>query len=97
MREAATERRLTPACSVSAHVHSRISRDGLQLVPTAILQEAKGDRVMGNRSEGTKHQVKGGMKEGWGKATGNASKEAEGKLEKNLGKGQKEIGKKTDS
>jgi uncharacterized protein YjbJ (UPF0337 family) len=52
---------------------------------------------MGNRTEGTKNQVKGGAKEGWGKATGDTSKEVEGKLQKNIGKGQKEVGKHTDS
>jgi uncharacterized protein YjbJ (UPF0337 family) len=50
-----------------------------------------------NRTEGTKHQVKGSVKEGVGKLTGDTSKEFEGKAEKNLGKGQKEVGKKTDT
>jgi uncharacterized protein YjbJ (UPF0337 family) len=50
-----------------------------------------------NKSEGLKHQVKGSLKEGVGKVTGDSTHEAEGKLEKNIGKGQKEIGKKTDT
>jgi uncharacterized protein YjbJ (UPF0337 family) len=50
-----------------------------------------------NRTEGTKHQVKGSIKENVSKVTGNKSGELEGKAEKNLGKGQKEFGKQTDS
>lgn len=49
-----------------------------------------------NRQEGAKHQVSGAMKEGVGKVTGDRSKEAEGKIEKNLGKAQHEVGKATD-
>jgi uncharacterized protein YjbJ (UPF0337 family) len=34
-----------------------------------------------NRTEGTKHEVKGTVKEGIGKVTGNKSKEAAGNIE----------------
>jgi uncharacterized protein YjbJ (UPF0337 family) len=46
-----------------------------------------------NRIEGTKHQIKGTVKEGAGKLTGDTSQEIEGKVEKNAGKLQKEVGK----
>ncbi len=49
-----------------------------------------------NRTEGTKHQVTGAIKEGVGKVTGDRSKEAAGNLEKNAGKVQAEVGKATD-
>jgi uncharacterized protein YjbJ (UPF0337 family) len=49
-----------------------------------------------NRIEGTKHEVKGAVKEGVGKVTNNPVKEAAGNLEKNAGKIQKEIGKEKD-
>lgn len=50
-----------------------------------------------NRKEGAKHQVSGAMKEGVGKVTGDRSKEAEGNVEKNAGKVQREVGKATDN
>lgn len=49
-----------------------------------------------NREEGAKRQAKGSMKEGAGKLTGDRSQEAKGKMEKNLGKGQREAGKAAD-
>lgn len=49
-----------------------------------------------NRTEGTKHEVKGAIKEGIGKVTGQPAKEAAGNIEKNAGKIQKEIGKEHD-
>jgi uncharacterized protein YjbJ (UPF0337 family) len=57
---------------------------------------AKEDPMDKNRIEGTKHQVKGAIKEGVGKITDNPVKEAAGNLEKNAGKVQKEIGKEND-
>lgn len=49
-----------------------------------------------NRIEGTKHQVKGAIKEVAGKVTGNREQQIEGALEKNAGKVQKEVGKAAD-
>ncbi len=49
-----------------------------------------------NRIEGTKHQVKGAIKEMAGKVTGNPTQQIEGNLEKNAGKLQKEVGKTAD-
>jgi len=49
-----------------------------------------------NRSEGTKHQVKGGVKEAAGKVTGNKSKEVAGKVEKHVGKIQRNAGEAAD-
>jgi len=49
-----------------------------------------------NRVEGTKHEIKGGIKEAAGKATGNHTRELSGNLEKNAGKIQKEVGKAND-
>jgi uncharacterized protein YjbJ (UPF0337 family) len=49
-----------------------------------------------NRVEGSKHEIKGALKEGVGKVTGNPAKEAAGNLEKNAGKLQKEVGKAAD-
>jgi uncharacterized protein YjbJ (UPF0337 family) len=50
-----------------------------------------------NRTEGSKNQVKGTIKESVSKVTGNKSGEVEGKLQKNIGKTQKDIGRATDS
>lgn len=49
-----------------------------------------------NRTEGTKHEIKGATKEAVGKVTGNHSRELSGNIEKNAGKVQKEIGKAND-
>lgn len=49
-----------------------------------------------NRTEGTKHEIKGANKEVTGKVTGNKSKEVAGYVEKNVGKMQNEVGKATD-
>lgn len=50
-----------------------------------------------NRTEGTKHEIKGAVKEGVGKLTGNKTKEVAGNIEKNAGKLQKEVGKAADA
>ncbi|WP_404611746.1 CsbD family protein [Rhodanobacter hydrolyticus] len=49
-----------------------------------------------NRTEGTKHEVKGAIKEVVGKVTGNKAKEASGNIEKNAGKVQNAVGKAAD-
>ena len=49
-----------------------------------------------NRTEGTKHEVKGAGKEGIGKVTGNKSKEAASNIEKNAGEVQHAVGKAAD-
>lgn len=49
-----------------------------------------------NRIEGTKHEVKGAVKEGVGKLTGDTSQQVEGNLEKNAGKLQDKAGKVQD-
>lgn len=49
-----------------------------------------------NRTEGTKHEISGAVKEGIGKVTGDRSKQLEGNLEKNTGKVQREVGKVAD-
>lgn len=49
-----------------------------------------------NRTEGTKHEVKGAIKEGVGKVTGNVGKQVEGNIEKNAGKLQNAVGKAAD-
>jgi uncharacterized protein YjbJ (UPF0337 family) len=49
-----------------------------------------------NRIEGTKHQIKGTVKEGVGKLTGDTPKQVAGNVEKNAGKVQKELGKAQD-
>lgn len=49
-----------------------------------------------NRIQGTKHEVKGAIKEMAGNVTGNKKREVEGTLEKNAGKVQKEVGKAAD-
>lgn len=46
-----------------------------------------------NQTEGVGKQIKGSIKEGAAKVTGNTSGELEGKLEKTAGKVQSEIGK----
>jgi uncharacterized protein YjbJ (UPF0337 family) len=45
-----------------------------------------------NQTDGAGKQIKGTLKEGVSKATGNKSGELEGKLEKGAGKVQSEIG-----
>jgi uncharacterized protein YjbJ (UPF0337 family) len=49
-----------------------------------------------DRIEGTKHQIKGTVKEGVGKLTGDTPKEVAGNLEKNAGKVQNQVGKAED-
>ena len=49
-----------------------------------------------DRVEGAAKEVKGSVKEGWGKVTGDKSTEVEGKVEKNVGKAQGEVGKAKD-
>ena len=49
-----------------------------------------------NRTDGTKHEIKGAVKELVGKVTGNSSKELAGNLEKNLGKVQRKAGEASD-
>jgi len=49
-----------------------------------------------NRTDGTKHEIKGAVKELVGKVTGNTSKEIAGNLEKNLGKVQRKAGEASD-
>lgn len=49
-----------------------------------------------NRTEGTKREVSGAVKEGVGKVTGDRSKEAAGNIEKNTGKVQRKVGEATD-
>jgi uncharacterized protein YjbJ (UPF0337 family) len=77
-------------------IHLRIRTFTVNVGQPAILQRTE-IPMADNRTEGTKHQVKGSIKEGVSKVTGNKSGELEGKAEKNLGKGQKEFGKQTDS
>ncbi|MEO8741879.1 MAG: CsbD family protein [Lysobacteraceae bacterium] len=45
-----------------------------------------------NRTVGTKHEIKGAVKEFVGKVTGDRVKEAKGNAEKNIGKVQKAAG-----
>ncbi|MEI7035164.1 CsbD family protein [Fulvimonas yonginensis] len=45
-----------------------------------------------DRIEGTKHEIKGGLKEVAGKVTGDTSTEVSGNLEKNAGKVQRNVG-----
>jgi len=49
-----------------------------------------------DRIEGTKHEIKGTVKEGVGKLTGDTSKEVAGNLEKNAAKVQNKVGKVED-
>ena len=49
-----------------------------------------------HRTEGTKREIKGGLKEATGKLTGNKSGELEGKAQKNIGEAQREYGERTD-
>ncbi|WP_428377305.1 CsbD family protein [Lichenicoccus sp.] len=50
-----------------------------------------------DRTEGIGHQVKGALKEGAGKLTGNERLEAEGKVERTGGKVQEGVGKGKDT
>lgn len=45
-----------------------------------------------NQSSGLGKQIKGSVKEGTSKITGNKSGEVEGKIEKNIGKAQTKLG-----
>jgi uncharacterized protein YjbJ (UPF0337 family) len=49
-----------------------------------------------NRPNGASHEIKGAIKEGVGKVTGDRSQELSGNLEKNAGKVQREVGKAAD-
>ena len=50
-----------------------------------------------NRVEGVGHQVKGAIKEGVGKVTGNTETQAEGAAEKTGGKAQETLGNAKDT
>ena len=50
-----------------------------------------------DRTEGVGHQLKGALKEGAGKITGNEKLEAEGKIERAGGKVQEGVGKGKDT
>jgi uncharacterized protein YjbJ (UPF0337 family) len=55
------------------------------------------ERIMDtNREKGAGHELKGSVKEGVGKVTGNRSQQLEGNLEKNAGKVQHAVGKASD-
>lgn len=62
--------------------------------PTA--GRTEGNTMNENRTEGTKREVSGAVKEGVGKATGDRSQEREGNLQKNVGKVQREVGEAAD-
>lgn len=49
-----------------------------------------------DRKQGTADKIKGSIKEGIGKITGDDAKEAEGKAQKNKGKVQDTVGEKKD-
>jgi len=49
-----------------------------------------------DRKEGTADKIKGSIKEGIGKITGDEEKEAEGKAQKNTGKVQNKVGETKD-
>jgi uncharacterized protein YjbJ (UPF0337 family) len=49
-----------------------------------------------NRKDGASHEIKGAVKEGVGKVTGDRSQEVSGNIEKNAGKVQREVGKAAD-
>ena len=49
-----------------------------------------------NRTEGTKREFSGAVKEGMGKATNDRSQELEGNAPKNVGKVQREVGEAAD-
>ena len=49
-----------------------------------------------NRKDGLKNEVKGTAKEIAGKVTGNKAREAEGAIQKNIGKVQNAVGKAAD-
>lgn len=49
-----------------------------------------------NRVEGTKHEIKGAIKEAAGKMTGNKAQQMAGNMERNAGKAQKAMSKAAD-
>ncbi|MBB6244466.1 uncharacterized protein YjbJ (UPF0337 family) [Rhodanobacter sp. MP1X3] len=65
-------------------------------IPAAKVRHYSGPTMDKNRTEGAKHEVKGAIKEGIGKVTGNKSKEVAGNAEKNAGKVQHAVGKAAD-
>lgn len=50
-----------------------------------------------NRIEGAKHEIKGAVREGISKLTGNKAGELAGKVEKNAGKAQRKLGEAADN
>ncbi len=84
--------------NVASTLPSRISYLGVVTKVSSAMVQAKTWRtcVDKNRTEGTKHEVKGAVKEGVGKVTGNTGKQVAGNIEKNVGKMQKEVGKAAD-
>jgi uncharacterized protein YjbJ (UPF0337 family) len=76
--------------------HARETKAYLNCI-TAPLRLNKPENILDkNRTEGTKHEIKGAVKEVIGKVTGNKAKEVAGTIEKNAGKVQNEVGKAAD-
>lgn len=76
--------------------HRRATRAWLKLMACDDADNHRSTRVDKNRTEGTKHQVKGATKEATGKATGDVAKQVAGNVEKNAGKVQHALGKAVD-
>lgn len=64
--------------------------------PQAAVTQKRRPCVDKNRTEGMKREIKGTIKEGAGKLTGNKAREVSGNIEKNAGKVQKAVGKAAD-
>lgn len=77
-------------------LHTSVMPIGGTSFPLRIAQSTPESSMDKNRTEGTKHEVKGAVKEAVGKVTGDHVKQAAGNVEKNAGKVQKEAGKMAD-
>jgi uncharacterized protein YjbJ (UPF0337 family) len=71
-------------------------RAGTQNAPSGNPAGMEATPMDNNRTEGTKREIKGAIKEVVGKVTGNDSKELAGNVEKNLGKVQRKAGEASD-
>jgi uncharacterized protein YjbJ (UPF0337 family) len=84
----------TPA----SHRHGARSRSGNRRSRTPVAADSGEQEhpMDNNRQNGAAHEVKGAVKEGVGKVTGDRSQELAGNIEKNAGKVQREVGKAAD-
>lgn len=98
-KHAYAQRRLNPPVHATRSEHCAHLQQTSQCAGYNCLQRRRRFRrlfVDRNRVEGTKHEIKGAIREAAGKMTGNKAQQIAGSMEKNAGKAQKAMGKAAD-